>query len=172
MLFQNFIESLEAVVTSLITRTHALGGDIRRMEERLAIIRDVASGEAKIRIGEKAELLTDLWTLFGGNRKHLAMIKRDLQSLRILYEYHSLADQCVASALTELGGMRKALEDLRPLASRALLLESDSVMEAVMEQLRLGGERVRRRQAEFGETRMANTTSTRHVLLSSQVFDD
>jgi hypothetical protein len=171
MLFQEFLDSFESAIVALITRTHVLAEDLQRMEGRLSTIRDVSSGEVKVRLAEKAELLADLWTWFGGNKRHLAMLDRSLQSLRMLYEYHGLADRCVASAQAELRGMREALEGLRPLVSDALVLESDFSIEAIVEQIRLGGERVRQRQREISNHRMADGTR-RPVLLSSTDFDD
>ena len=152
----------------LIMRTNAIAEDLQRIEERLSTIRDVASSEAKMRLLEKSELLVDIWTLFGGHKKHLALLERNLQALRMLYEYHGLADRCVSSAQREMMGMKEALEDLRPLTSQILIMKSDWSMEAVLEQIMQGGDRVRTRQKEVMSVRTENAS---HKLLSPTMFD-
>jgi hypothetical protein len=168
LLFQHLVDSFESSIVTLITHTDMITDDLRRMEERLSTIRDVASSEARMRLLEKSELLADIWTLFGGHRKHLALLERNLQALRMLYEYHGLADRCVSSAQRELIGMREALEELRPLTSQVLIANSDWSMEAVIEQIMQGGERVRMRQREVVSVRTGNTS---HKLLSPTMFD-
>jgi len=160
---------LEQGIVALIFRAKELEGALYRLEERLITIRDIASGEAKIHLHEKEELLHDLWTRFGGNRRQLSFLNRNLHALKLIYEYHGLADRCVASTQSELETMREALEDLRPLAATPLLVASDLSVEMIMEQIKTGAERLRERQREVDKAKRTESKSYRS--LSSQVFD-
>ena len=169
LIFQTFLDMLEQGIVALIFRAKELEGALSRLEERLITIRDIASGEAKIHLHEKEELLHDLWTRFGGNRKQLSFLNRNLRALKLIYEYHGLADRCVASTQSELETMRVALEDLRPLAATPLLIASDLSVEMIMEQIKTGAERLRVRQRDVEEAKRTKGVSYRSV--SSQVFD-
>lgn len=160
---------LEQGIVTLIVRAKELEGALSRLEERLITIRDIASGEAKVHLHEKDELLHDLWTRFGGNRKQLSFLNRNLRALKLIYEYHGLADRCVASTQAELATMSEALEDLRPLASAPLLVASDLSVEMIMDQIKTGAERLRARQKDVEAAKGTGGTSYR--LVSSQVFD-
>ena len=154
---------------ALIFRAKELEGALSRLEERLITIRDIASGEARIHLHEKEELLHDLWTRFGGNRRQLSFLNRNLHALKLIYEYHGLADRCVASTQAELETMREALEDLRPLAATPLLVTSDLPAEMIMEQIKMGAERLRTRQKDVEEAKRTGDASYR--LISSRLFD-
>ena len=169
LIFQTFLDMLEQGIVALIFRAKELEGALSRLEERLITIRDIASGEAKIHLHEKDELLHDLWTRFGGNRKQLSLLNRNLRALKLIYEYHGLADRCVASTQAELETMREALEDLRPLASAPLLVASDLSVEMVMEQIKTGAERLRVRQKDVEEAKRTEGAAYRSI--STQVFD-
>jgi hypothetical protein len=169
LIFQTFLDMLEQGIVTLIVRAKELEGALSRLEERLITIRDIASGEAKIHLHEKDELLHDLWTRFGGNRKQLSFLNRNLRALKLIYEYHGLADRCVASTQAELETMSQALEDLRPLAAVPLLVSSDLSVEMIMDQIKTGAERLRVRQKDVEAAKRTDSTSYRSI--SSQVFD-
>jgi hypothetical protein len=169
LIFQTFLDMLEQGIVTLIVRAKELEGALSRLEERLITIRDIASGEAKIHLHEKDELLHDLWTRFGGNRKQLSFLNRNLRALKLIYEYHGLADRCVASTQAELETMSQALEDLRPLAAVPLLVSSDLSVEMIMDQIKTGAERLRVCQKDVEAAKRTDSTSYRSI--SSQVFD-
>jgi hypothetical protein len=169
-IFQRFLDAFESSIVLLIDRTQVISQDLHRMEERLSTIRDVASGEAQMRLEEKAELLADLWSWFGGNKKHLAVVDRNLQALRLLYEHHGFADRAIASAQTELRAMQEALEDLRPLSSHSLIFESGMSIELVMESIKSGSERLKTRQTEMMEARLSASTLGSLPMMSSQML--
>jgi hypothetical protein len=171
IIFQKFLDSFESSIVQLIERTQVISHDLHRMEERLSTIRNVASDEAQMRLLEKAELLADIWTWFGGNRKYIHAVERNLRALRLLFEQHGFADRAISSAQTELRAMQEALEDLRPLASRPLVFDSGFSIDLVMDEIKAGSERVRKRQKEVMEARIIGTMVSPPVL-SSKLLDE
>jgi hypothetical protein len=167
--FKALLDSFEASLVALISLTFSLEEDLQQIQMRLDTIREISTSEASILLEEKHSVLAELWTIFGGNRKHLAILDRNLKALRMIYEYHGLANRCVSSTQQELRGMRIALDELRPLASGAILLEESSSLNTIMEQIRSGGERLLEKQSRAAEGR-AGRSKVPIALSLSEMF--
>ena len=167
--FRVLLDSFESSLVALISLTFSLEEDLQQIQMRLDTIREISTSEASILLEEKHSVLAELWTIFGGNRQHLAMLDRNLKALRMIYEYHGLANRCVSSTQQELRGMRIALDELRPLASGAILLEGSSSLDAIMEQIRSGGERLLEKQSRVAEGN-AGRPRVPIALSSSEMF--
>lgn len=140
--FKALLNLFEGSLATLIALTFSLEGDLQQIQMRLDTIREMSTSEANIFLEHKHSVLAELWTFFGGNRVRLETLDRDFKILQMVYAYHGLTNRCASDAQQELRGTRAVLDELRPLTSGAILFDGISSFNAIMEQIRSGGEQL------------------------------
>ncbi|RXW16325.1 hypothetical protein EST38_g9519 [Candolleomyces aberdarensis] len=91
----------------------AIYANLDRLEEKLSTLRDIVAQENKM-VGEaKEELLANLWTMLGGNRKDLRNLNRNLNLLHDLTLYRKRALAHVVATLHALQSVSQDVEDMR-----------------------------------------------------------
>jgi hypothetical protein len=131
-------------IENLITEAQALLGVLQNLEDRLEVIHGIAYRDNMHAQVSKDEILSQLWTLLGGNRAALGKYNKQLGLLRQVSEYRKIAWAHVSSTILKLQAMGAELEDLRERVGSAELLRhrADIPLAVHLESIRLGVERL------------------------------
>lgn len=146
-LFGRYVEHTRVVsreIETLLEEAQALLYVLQNLEDRLDVIHGVASSDNIRAQGEKDEILSQLWTLLGGNRAALGKTNSQLNLLRQVGEYRKIAWAHVSGTIIRLQSMGAELEELRErVGSAELLKDRKEIPLAVhLESIRLGVERL------------------------------
>lgn len=87
--------------------------NLDRLELVLGTLSEIVEREGKFISAEREELLAELWTKLGGNRRELRDKHQHLQLLKALGEYRKRALAHVVGALQTLQAMSEDMEELR-----------------------------------------------------------
>lgn len=139
--------TLSAVVENLILLAEVQLMNIDRLEEHLSMIRAVTVREDSVISSAKAELLGDIWTLLGGNRRMLKGYDNNLELLRGVGGVRMQAWAHITSALYLLRQLRDDMEVMEETLSRPSLIGSQISIEVHMKSIELGVERLRESKA-------------------------
>ncbi|RMZ76492.1 hypothetical protein DV738_g4950, partial [Chaetothyriales sp. CBS 135597] len=100
-------------LSSLITQASALLLTLQSLEDRLDLIHAIALQSQHNTQLSRADTLSHLWTMLGGNRADLARYESQLHLLQQVGEYRRLAWAHVSSTLVKLQAVQAELEELR-----------------------------------------------------------
>ena len=131
-------------IERLIEEAQALLLVLQNLEDRLEIMHNIALRDNIKAQGDKDEVLSQLWTLLGGNRAVLGKYNHQLRLLRQVGEYRRVAWAHVSGTILKLQAMGTELEELRErVGSAELLRDRVEVPLAVhIESIRLGVKRL------------------------------
>lgn len=135
--------TLSAVVESLILLAEVQLMNIDRLEEHLSMIHVLTVREDSVISSAKAELLGDIWTWLGGNRRMLNGYDHNLELLRGVGGVRMQAWAHITSALHLLRQLRDDMEVMEETLSRPSLTGSKISVEVHLKSIELGVERLR-----------------------------
>ena len=104
---------VEEEISRLVTEAQALLMVLQNLEDRLDVIHGIAIRDNLHTQGSKAEILSQLWTMLGGNRRKLGKFDSQLRLLKQVDTYRQNAIAHVSGTLVKLQGMGAELEELR-----------------------------------------------------------
>ncbi|KZS92765.1 hypothetical protein SISNIDRAFT_455381, partial [Sistotremastrum niveocremeum HHB9708] len=142
-LFDQNMGLLEHSMTRLMHEADHAFQLLNSLENGLEVIRAITSSEDMQLTADKEDLLADLWTILGGNRRQLAKYDRHLNLLRDIQAYRKRALAHVTGAITALQLMEGDLHDLRARASAPDLLGPDIPLEVHLLSIQNGLQRLR-----------------------------
>lgn len=143
---QTFSEAMTVLSTAmekLILEAEVNLANLDRLEERLSTLHELVSREDSTLSSAKADLLAELWTKLGGNKRALRGYDNHLMLLRNLGMYRKKALAHVVAALQTLQGMSTDMEDIRERVAAPELTESKIPVEVHMKSIRGGLERLK-----------------------------
>ncbi|KAG6857389.1 hypothetical protein H0H87_004751 [Tephrocybe sp. NHM501043] len=117
--------------------------NLERLEERLSTLHEIVSREDISISGAKYELLAELWTKLGGNRKKLRNFEEHLFLLKNLGSYRKKALAHVVAALQTLNAMSSDMEDIRERVAAPELMGPKIPIEVHMKSIKTGLERLK-----------------------------
>jgi hypothetical protein len=131
-------------IETLIAEAQALLGVLQNLEDRLEVIHGISYRDNMHAQVSKDEILSQLWTLLGGNRAALGKYNKQLSLLRQVGEYRKIAWAHVSGTILKLQAMGAELEELRERVGSAELLRhrADIPLAVHLESIRLGVERL------------------------------
>ncbi|KAF7503678.1 hypothetical protein GJ744_003356 [Endocarpon pusillum] len=146
-LLSQYIEHTRIVsdeIQTLIAEAQALLYVLQNLEDRLDVIHGITLRDNIHAQGQKDEILSQLWTLLGGNRAALSKYNSQLKLLRQVGEYRKIAWAHVSGTIIRLQAMGAELEELRERVGSAELLEGrkEISLSVHLESIRLGVERL------------------------------
>ncbi len=146
-LLSQYIEHARIVsdeIETLIAEAQALLYVLQNLEDRLDVIHGIALRDNIHAQGQKDEILSQLWTLLGGNRAALGKYNSQLLLLRQVGQYRKTAWAHVSGTIIRLQAMGAELEELRERVGSAELLEGrkEIPLSVHLESIRLGVERL------------------------------
>jgi len=117
--------------------------NLNELEERLSTLHELVSREDSSLSSAKSELLAELWTILGGNKKTLRGYEKNLFLLQGLGEHRQQALVHVVAALQTLQSMSADMEDLRERVTTPGLVGSAIPVEVHMKSIKNGLERLK-----------------------------
>jgi hypothetical protein len=143
---QTFTEAMDVLSASmrrLVVEAEVSLTNLDKLEERLTMLHELVSREDSSLSSAKSELLSELWTKVGGNRRTLRGYDEHLVLLKNLGEYRKRALVHVVTALQTLQAMSEDMEDLRERVAAPELVGSSIPVEVHMKSIQSGLERLK-----------------------------
>lgn len=141
--FSEAMGVLSVTMQRLILEAELNLGNLEKLEERLSTLHEQVSREDSTLSSAKSELLAELWTTLGGNRKKLRNFDDHLSLLKNLGLYRKKALAHVVAALQSLHAMSSDMEDIRERVAAPELTESTMPIEVHMKSIKSGLDRLR-----------------------------
>ncbi|KAJ7260007.1 hypothetical protein B0H12DRAFT_1014195, partial [Mycena haematopus] len=118
-----------------------------QLERQLASLHETVSQEGIFISSARTELLGELWTFLGGNKRTLSVFQSNLQLLNSVSQYRKRALVHVVSALQKLRQLGGDVEELRRRVSGPELTGGSIPLEVHIESIQSGLERMKGSQA-------------------------
>ena len=137
---------VEEEINRLVTEAQALLLVLQNLEDRLDVIHGIAVRDNLHAQGSRAEVLSQLWTMLGGNRSKLGKFDSQLRLLGQVNVYRQNAIAHISGTLVRLQGMGAELEELRERVGGVELLggKGSVPLSLHIENIELGVERLER----------------------------
>ncbi|OBT65565.1 hypothetical protein VE03_04996 [Pseudogymnoascus sp. 23342-1-I1] len=135
---------VEEEILKLIDEAQALLMVLNSLDDRLEVIHGIVTRDGHHAIAQREELLSELWTMVGGNRGKLSKTKRQLNLLTQVGVYRKSAYGHVSSTILKLQQIGSGLEDLRERVGSPELLRDrvDIPLSVHIENIQRGVERL------------------------------
>ena len=136
--FEEAMNTLSKHIERLILEAEANEVNLNDLEERLVTLHELVAREDSSISSAKSDLLADLWTKLGGNRKQLRNFDSHLGLLKDLEEYRRRARVHVTVALQMLRGMSGDMDDMRERAAAPDLMGPSIPVEVHLKSIEMG----------------------------------
>lgn len=136
------MDESEQAMEKLILEAEVSWQNLEQLDADIGTLHDMITREDKHTTTEKDQLLGELWTKMGGNKKTVQEYRDRLGLLNGLGEYRQQAAAHVKAALRALYTMSDDLEVLRERVAAPGLLESKLPLHVHMESIQKGLERL------------------------------
>lgn len=135
---------VEEEILKLIDEAQALLMVLNSLEDRLEVIHGIVTRDGHHAIAQREELLSELWTMVGGNRGKLSKTNRQLNLLKQVGVYRKSAYGHVSATILKLQQIGSGLEDLRERVGSPELLRDriDIPLSVHIENIQRGVERL------------------------------
>ncbi|KAG0702471.1 hypothetical protein DFH29DRAFT_999290 [Suillus ampliporus] len=140
--FTSAMDIFSVAIQRLILEAEISLHNLDILEEDLSSIREAVMREDISITAEKSELLEELWTKFGGNKRALRDYERRLYLLKDLGDYRKQAQAHVVAALHTLHSMSEDLEDLRERVAAPELVDGRIPLRVHIESIQSGLQRL------------------------------
>jgi len=146
------MDQSERVIQKLILETEISWQNLEQLDADIAVLHEIVMHEDKHTTAEQDELLVQMWTRWGGNKKAVRDYDDRLTLLKNLEEYRKQAAAHVKATLRELNTMSDDLEVLRDRVAAPGLLEGKVPLQVHIDSIQNGLERLREeRMASRGQ---------------------
>ena len=137
---------VEEEINRLVVEAQALLLVLQNLEDRLDVIHGIAVRDNLHAQGSRAEVLSQLWTMLGGNQSKLGKFDSQLRLLGQVNTYRQIAIAHVSGTLVRLQGMGTELEELRERVGGVELLggKGSVPLSLHIENIEMGVERLER----------------------------
>ncbi|KAG0652031.1 hypothetical protein D0Z07_0909 [Hyphodiscus hymeniophilus] len=135
---------VEEEIHKLISEAQAILMVLNNLEDRLEVIHGVATRDGMHAKALKEEILSELWTMVGGNRGKLNKMDRQLSLLQHVGVYRKTAYAHISGTILRLQAIGAGLEDLRERVGAPELLRDRAhvPLSVHIENIQLGVERL------------------------------
>ncbi|KAI5987703.1 hypothetical protein EDD15DRAFT_2372099 [Pisolithus albus] len=140
--FDRVLFQFQHSLSLLILRAVEIQGNLDSVESRLEIVRDLVAMEASSLKVQKSDVLADILTVVGLNRRYIVRLDSQLQALEDVSRYRTAAARYLAGAFSGLEQLQEVMELLRSLATGVSLLDG-MPLEALIDALTAGIQRLR-----------------------------
>ncbi|KAJ7186794.1 hypothetical protein C8R46DRAFT_1058059 [Mycena filopes] len=141
--FEDSMNYLSSTMQGLILEFELNLQNLNKLEEQLSVLHELVSREDRSISSAHSELLAELWTKVGGNRRRLRGYEGHLGLLKGLTEYRKQALVHVVSALQTLTQMSEDIENLRERVTAPELAGSRIPVEVHIKSIQSGLDRVK-----------------------------
>lgn len=116
---------------------------LNNLDQSLVVLHEMLSRENMTLTNEKEELLAELWTKLGGNKRKLKGVDSHLWLLKKVGDWRLRAQVHVVATIQALDGMSEDMEDLRERVGRPELIGESVPPEVHMKSIQAGLERLK-----------------------------
>ncbi|CAK5265552.1 unnamed protein product [Mycena citricolor] len=141
--FEDSMNYLSSILQRLVLEFEVNMQNLYSLEEQLSVLHEIVMREDVSLSAAKSELLGELWTILGGNRKKLRGYAHHLEILKGLGQYRIQALAHVISALQTLTQMSEDIENLRERVAAPELTESRIPVHVHIKSIQSGIERIK-----------------------------
>jgi len=163
--FDRVLAQFQHSLTLLLLRTVEIQGNLDSVESRLEVVHDLVAMETSALMVEKSDVLADILTVVGLNRRRILRLDSQLQALKEVARYRTAAARYLAGTFSGLAQLQEAMELLRSLATGVGLVEGVP-MEVLIDALTVGIQRLCH-TGRFGPT-LETGYDRGHLLLASK----
>ena len=149
--FHKSMEVHASEMRRLILEVEASSANLDALDEHLVTLHELCTRENLSMSSARDELLSDLWTILGGNRQRVRSFNANLELLRDLGEYRRRAAAHVAAAMQTLQAMGEDMEDLRERVAAPELVGDVVPVEVHMKSIRAGMDRLKEQRLKAKE---------------------
>lgn len=142
--FEQAMNVLSINMERLILEAEQCLHNLNELEEQLLTLQHITSREDISISAAKSDLLEDLWTRLGGNRKSLRDFDHNLVILKGLTAYRRQAFVHVVAAMQTLQAMGEDMEDIRERVTAPDLAGAKIPVEVHIQSIQGGLDRLRR----------------------------
>ncbi|KAJ8096158.1 hypothetical protein PM082_000066 [Marasmius tenuissimus] len=167
-LFAEAMGVLSSHVRRLILEAEVQLSNLDKLEEDLSVLHALAVREGLAIASAKNDILTELWTKFGGNRRLIRTYDENLALLRDLSTYRRRALLHVVRSLQILRTLSDEMEDLKERVSVPAMAGDKIPIEVHLKSISTGLERLRVSKLEAKERERG---SVRSILRTPQGID-
>jgi hypothetical protein len=141
--FNDAMDMLSTQISRLVLEAEANIENLNDLEERLSALHELASREVITEKSDREELLAQLWTILGGNRKELKNFNENLAILKNVGTYRNQARLHVTATLQTLQSLSEDMEDLRERVATPGLVGESIPLEVQIQSIQFGLERLK-----------------------------
>ncbi|KAI0749701.1 hypothetical protein C8Q80DRAFT_1269537 [Daedaleopsis nitida] len=149
--FRNSMDVNASEMAKLIVAVELALEHLDTLDERLDALHELCARENLTVSAARDQLLSELWTILGGNRKQLRKFTTNLELLQALGEYRKRARAHVAAAMQTLEGMGEDMEDLRERVAAPEIVGDRIPIEVHMKSIQSGMERLKEQRLKAKE---------------------
>ncbi|KAK7677625.1 hypothetical protein QCA50_019436 [Cerrena zonata] len=140
--FQDVMSLFATQTGQVVLQCESTLTNLDRLEQRLHVLHDILSRERSSVTGEQSQVLSELWTMLGGNRRRLWNIDQRLDLLRNVGEYRLRALAHVGRTLQLVQSMGEDMEELRIRVATPTLVEDQIPIEIQLRAIRAAVDRI------------------------------
>jgi hypothetical protein len=162
---------VEEEIHRLIDEAQALLMVLANLEDRLEIIHGIVTRDKNLARAKKEEILSELWSLVGGNRGRVKKMDRQLALLQQVGVYRKSAYAHVSGTILKLQAIGAGLEDLRERVGSPELLRDriDVPLSVHIENIQRGVERLEEGRQS---AKKVENEHIRHTLERAQAIEN
>lgn len=136
--FQEAMSILDVHLKRVLLEAQLNHGFLDQLDASLVTLHEILEREDKDVLAEKEELLAQLWTILGGNRRELKGLDGHLYLLRSLGDYRRRSLVHVTAAEHLLRSMESDMEDIRERVSKPELISDKIPLEVHIKSIQAG----------------------------------
>lgn len=141
--FEMVMGVLAAEMGDVILRCDASQALLDELDQNLIVLHEILSREVSTITKERSEILAELWTILGGNRRYLVDVDARLQVLKDLGAYRTDAKGHVGISIQAVQALTGEMEDLRTRVAAPAIVEDRIPLEVQLNSIKAGLERLR-----------------------------
>ena len=141
--FADAMSVLEAQIRRIRLEAEEAAIRLTKLEQSLVTLHETLTRENITLTNEKEELLAELWTKLGGNKKKVRGVDNHLWLLQRIGDWRSRAQVHVVATMQALDSMSEDMEDMRERVSRPELIGENLPPEVHMKSIQAGLERLK-----------------------------
>lgn len=149
--FNDAMNVLSAQMERVVLEAEVSLANLDRLEQRLITLHELVQRENYHISAERSELLAELWTIVGGNKRKVRNMDGHLFLLRNIGQYRTRALAHVAAAMQTLLSMSEDMEDLRERVAAPELVGDSIPAEVHMKSIKAGLDRLTEKRYQVRE---------------------
>ncbi|KAK7677611.1 hypothetical protein QCA50_019422 [Cerrena zonata] len=149
--FQDVMNLFTIQTSRVVLQCECALTKLDRLEEHLHVINDMLSREHMSITGEHSQVLSELWTMLGGNRRRLWNIDQRLDLLRNVGEYRIRALTHVGRTMRLVLAMSENMEELRLRVATPILVEDRIPIEIQLHAIKASIDRIKENRRDARE---------------------